>query len=263
MNAKQQGMVKVDNFIRESKSPHYDIQPLLDAPGSSVCPLTSENHATTGKGAPLKSLECNDDGSCQQNRWRQGVQQENMGCGSKHSKMAGASGKGHGSSQRVLSIDALMEDGTTTSRKRDKSEISEHPPIMLTKTIEPGLVCSRSLTSGDPCGPSCSSDSSGKSPKEASVAKRAVKSKRSKPKNLSSLKKKKRASNKSPAATGIGGKHAISRDSPALDVWCWIGFSVLCLSIFCYISSLLFLPWGVFVFALGALPCLGWLTLLV
>ncbi|GAB4858925.1 hypothetical protein Ancab_010398 [Ancistrocladus abbreviatus] len=152
-------MAKVDNFVRESKRLHYDIKPLLDAPGSSVCPFTSENHATTGKGAPPKSLECNDDG------------------------------EGHGSSQRVLSVDALMEDGTTTTRRRDKSEISEHPPVMPTETIEPGLVCSRPLISGDPCGPSCFSGSSGKSPKRAFVAKRVAKSKRSKPKNLSSLKK--------------------------------------------------------------------------
>ncbi|GAB4829890.1 hypothetical protein Ancab_019536 [Ancistrocladus abbreviatus] len=116
----------------------------------------------------------------------------------------GASGEGHGSSQRVHSVGALMEAETTTSRRREKSVTSEHPPVKLTETNGPRLVCSKALTSGDPSGPCYISGSSGKSPKRASVAKRAAKSKRSKPKNLSLLSKKKRASNKSPAATGIG-----------------------------------------------------------
>ncbi|GAB4838852.1 hypothetical protein Ancab_028391 [Ancistrocladus abbreviatus] len=133
-------MAKVENFVRESKCPHYDKLPLLVAPGSSVCPLTSENHATTGKGALLKLLENNDDRSCQQNGWGQGVQQENMGC-------------------------ALMEDRTTTSRRRDKSVTSEHPPVKPTETNGPGLVCSKPLTCGDPSGPCSESGSGGKSQK--------------------------------------------------------------------------------------------------
>ncbi|GAB4833876.1 hypothetical protein Ancab_032124 [Ancistrocladus abbreviatus] len=142
-----------------------------------------------------------------------------MGYGSKQYKIAGASGEGHRSPQWVLSTGALMEDRTTTSRRRDKLATSEHPLVNLIGTNGPGLVCSKTLTTGDLSGPCNISGCSGKSPKGASVAKRVAKSKCSKPRNLSLLNKKKRASNKSPVATGTGGNSAISRDSSASKIW--------------------------------------------
>ncbi|GAB4843388.1 hypothetical protein Ancab_013351, partial [Ancistrocladus abbreviatus] len=115
---------------------------------------------------------------------------------------------------------ALMEDGTTTSKRKEKSAISEHPLVKLTEIDGSGLLCSKPMTIRDPGGPCNESGFSCKSPKRASVAKRAAncksslhRDKRSKPRSLSLLNKKRSASKKSPAATGTRGKSAISDES--------------------------------------------------
>ncbi|GAB4845986.1 hypothetical protein Ancab_024990, partial [Ancistrocladus abbreviatus] len=111
-----------------------------------------------------------------------------------------------------------MEDGTMTSRRREKSVISKHPPVKPMEINGPGVLCSKPMTSRDPGGPCNESGFSGKSPK--GVAKRVAncksslhRPKRSKPKSLSVLNKKMSASKKSPTSIGIGGKSAISCES--------------------------------------------------